>query len=225
MPEFHVLFIGGFIALIVFGIGFAIYAERRRRQALEQFALDNGYELDPSIKRPDDLPFKYLWLFNRGRSRRIKSFMRSTANAPGGGERMVFDFRYTTGSGKNSSTHTMTVLAYHLPNCKMPAFSLRKEHFGHTIASWFGADDIDFPDYPEFSKQYHLDRSFAKGLRADDDGALIEFLQQGTVVTAETDGQYLIIWKHGKRIKVKDLPAAIAEADVIAEAFSLQPAV
>lgn len=92
-------------------------------------------------------------LFNRGRSKRVSNVI--TGEVEGSGVQ-VLDYRYTVGSGKNSSTYRQTVVAITTGGVGLPDFTLARESFFHKIGQAFGYQDIDFDRFPEFSKKFLL---------------------------------------------------------------------
>jgi hypothetical protein len=70
---------------------------------------------------------------------------------------MISDYKYTTGSGKNSSTHTQTICIIKDPVLDLPVIYMRREHgFFDKLGEMFGGQDIDFADDPVFSKAFVL---------------------------------------------------------------------
>ena len=58
----------------------------------------------------------------------------------------IFDHRYTSGSGENSSTYKQTAIYFNPTNLNLPRFTLSPENLLHKIGSAFGYQDIDlFP--------------------------------------------------------------------------------
>src|SRR5512145_581264 len=76
-------------------------------------------------------------LFQQGHSRRIKNTLHGAVD---GMEVALFDFQYTTGSGKNQHTHHYSALMAELP-CS-GHLHIRPESFLDRIFSVFGWDDI-----------------------------------------------------------------------------------
>jgi hypothetical protein len=93
-------------------------------------------------------------LFSRGRSRRVSNAISGDA----GDVRITLgDYRYRTGSGKNSHTHSYTICVLESDRLDVPGCYLRPEvRFFDALGSLFGGQDIDFSEDPEFSKSYVL---------------------------------------------------------------------
>jgi len=148
-----------FIALAVALIVFGILKARERREAMARLAKELGFEYFPDD--PWDLQDRYAMfeLFGRGHSRRASNVICGEMD---GRAVVAFDYRYTTGSGKNQSTHHCQGVVLGLP-IVAAGLRMRSESLFDRVASWVGWDDIDF-ESDEFSRRYHVacdDRRFA----------------------------------------------------------------
>jgi len=143
------------VALIVFGI----LKARERREAMARLAAELGFEYYPDD--PWDLEDKYAMfeLFGRGHSRKASNVICGDVD---GRAVVAFDYQYTTGSGKNQSTHSCQALVMGLP-IVAAGLRMRSESLFDHVAAWVGYDDINF-ESDEFSRRYHVacdDRRFA----------------------------------------------------------------
>jgi hypothetical protein len=148
-----------FIALAVALIVFGILKARERREAMTRLAAELGFEYYPDD--PWSLEDKYAMfeLFGRGHSRKASNVICGEVD---GRAVVAFDYQYTTGSGKNQSTHSCQALVMGLP-ILAAGLRMRTETVFDRLASWVGWDDIDF-ESDEFSRRYHVaseDRRFA----------------------------------------------------------------
>ncbi len=184
----------------VIGLGLAAYYRRRRRQQLELLAMEWGFTYDhDGATAGGDNGLAQLDLFQKGRGGKFQSCLRGALEDV---KVAIFDYRYTTGSGKNRRTTHQTVAAFEVPSAALPAFTLRREHFFHKIGQLFGYQDIDFPDYPLFSKKYLLrgqDEQAIRGLFSDE--AIRYFEQLDAKYVVEGHGPWVIVYTGGKRIK------------------------
>ena len=147
------------IALVVALIVFGILKARERREAMARLAKELGFEYYQDD--PWNLEDKYAMfeLFGRGHSRRASNVICGEVD---GRAVVAFDYQYTTGSGKNQSTHSCQALVMGLP-IVAAGLRMRTETVFDRLASWVGWDDIDF-ESDEFSRRYHVaseDRRFA----------------------------------------------------------------
>jgi len=195
-PWIPFLVIGGLA--VVGGIVTAVrVAGRKRRDAFAAEAARLGFTFSPDDEewlRKELAPFH---LFSRGHSKKISNVLRGQASAL---QIAVFDYRYTTGGGQSSSTHSQTVLLFETPEVQFPAFSLRPENIFHRIGQVFGLKDIDFEDAPEFSRQYLLqaeDESAIRNFFSDD---AIRHFSEHTGICVEAGGGRLIVYRSGKKI-------------------------
>jgi hypothetical protein len=125
-------------------------AERRRRAALEAFARRLGLSFKPGSWGGEG-QFAGYTPFDVGRSRRSSNLMEGTRN---GVRWQAFDYRYSTGSGKNRRTHHWGVVVARV-GLSFPRAIIRPEGFLDSIASLAGFDDINF-ESEAFSRRYHV---------------------------------------------------------------------
>ncbi len=155
----------GTIALV----GFVMSA--RRRKALEALAQQRGWQF--STTDPGDRVNSYLGYhpFGVGHGRRVLNVMQGTVELQAF---EAFQYRYTTGAGKNQHTYVVSVAAAPMP-IRAPGLSLQHENLGLKIFDALGGEDIDFED-DAFSRRYWVkcdDRKFAYDVI---DPRMMEFL-------------------------------------------------
>ena len=200
------------LVLIVAGLAIAYFVWRQqqaRREAMAALAHELGWVFLADGVRHDDADFfsKLMGLissgesgaayrgfavFSQGRDRRAYNTMQGTImlTVAGGEQRpceaLAGDFRYTTGSGKNQSTHHFSYLIVELPGGPVPETIIRPEGVFDQIAGFMGFDDIDF-ESAEFSKAFHVkgaDKRFAYDLC---DPRMMELLLMSRPRTIEMD--------------------------------------
>jgi len=136
---------------------------------------------------------------------------------------MLFDYQYTTGSGKSSSTHSQTVAAFHIPTARLPEFNCKPEHFFHKIADMFGFPDIDFQDHPIFSKAYHLSGTDETAVRTLFNSDTIQWLETHKEkhwnITGHQD--WLILYRANKTLKPEEWPTFLLEAIQVMNTMTL----
>ncbi|MCX5649296.1 MAG: hypothetical protein NTX40_09425 [Planctomycetota bacterium] len=180
-----------FIALAVALIVFGILKARKRREAMARLAAELGFEYYPDD--PWDLEDKYAMfeLFGRGHSRRASNVICGDVD---GRAVVAFDYQYTTGSGKNQSTHSCQALVMGLP-ILAAGLRMRSENLFDRVASWVGYEDIDF-ESDEFSRRYHVacdDRRFAYDILH---ARLIDYLLGcGSVPNLEMQGPLMVLFE------------------------------
>ncbi len=116
----------------------------------------------------------------------------------------IFDHRYTSGSGENSSTYKQTAIYFNPTNLNLPRFTLSPENLLHKIGSAFGYQDIDFPTHPDFSKRFLLRGEDETKIRALFTNKLLNFLESQQKITIEGGGNQLILYRDNKRIRPEE---------------------
>src|SRR6266487_2055298 len=147
------LIMGGAAALVGSLVLVSRAQERKRRAAYEEFCVIRGFTFEP--ERPDgERRFADVFdPFTAGRRRTWGYTISGTKNqAPF----TVFEYRWVTGGGKNSSTHRIGGIVWERDDAAFPKFALSPEGWFSRLGHMFGAQDIDFPESPEFSRAYQL---------------------------------------------------------------------
>lgn len=201
-------------AMIAIGAIAGLYAEKKRREAVQAVADDLGlaFYRDGDSRLVDQLAD--LQLFSKGRSRRIANMIQGETEEVVMG---IFDYRYTTGSGKKSHTYRQSVVFFRAMDLSLPHFEMRPQGFFHGIGKIFGYQDIDFESHPRFSKTFVLRGTNDELVRATFDGKLLSALEQKPGICLEGRGTDLIFYRHGKRAKPHQLRELMQEGfDVLA---------
>jgi hypothetical protein len=137
------------VAVTVFVVG-SIF-ERRRRQDLEAFARRMGLSFTPGEVGDFFEQYAGFTPFGQGRSRRSSNLVDGRR---GEVDWEFFDYRYTTGSGKNRRTHRYGIAVAKV-GLAFPRMTMRPEGMFDKIASLAGFDDLNF-ESEEFSRRYHV---------------------------------------------------------------------
>lgn len=213
----------GIFAFFAFGalmlgllIAVGVYVYRMDKKRIEAFMVQApllGLSYDTEGAEPELSNGGYE-LFQRGRARKFRHLMRRNQ---GDNRLLVSDYQYTTGSGKNTQTHSQTIAAFFYRGASLPFFTLSPENFFHKIATAFGYQDIDFPEDPEFSKRWLL--------RGRDEAAVREFAGIGMRASLsacvgwsiEVGGEYVIVYRQNKQIAPEELAGFLTQAQAIAE--------
>src|SRR5258708_32572398 len=136
---------------IILAILIALY---RRKKARERMQIMQGAAAQLGWTFSAEAPWNYIpgldrfTLFTQGHSKHIKNMMYGEAS---GTKAAVFDYIYTTGSGKNSATHYQSVVYLEPANLNLPYFSLRPERIMAKVLAAFGYQHIDLGQQPESS--------------------------------------------------------------------------
>ncbi len=200
------LVIVGIVALIAGGIAWAYVHEKKRRETLQQVAQQMGFSFEPKGPPPGAMGFGDCPLFKSGRSKRIYNVMQG---AVADVQLHLFDYKYTVGSGKNSTTYNQTVAVFEMTQIKLPQFRLGPEGFFHKIGEMFGMQDIDFDTHPTFSKKYRLTSDDEATIRAAFTPTVLEFFEQHIARKWNVHcwDKWLVVYRSSHRAKPDDWPA------------------
>lgn len=186
---FPCLLVLAFVVIAVVVAITSVIQARKRREAMERLAAQLG--LTYYADDPWDIPARYahLDLFDEGHSRQASNIL---AGVIDGREVLAFDYRYTTGSGKNRTTHYHQAALMGLP-IVASRLRMRREGVLDRMASWVGYDDLDF-ESEAFSNKYYVkceDRKFAYDIFH---ARLIEYLLAcGEAPAMEMNGPLLLV--------------------------------
>ena len=203
------------IAVVVLGLlGVAVALvvhERRRTDALEMAAHDMGMAFEA---KPSAVPGEGFRLMTGGRQRRVRNLIRGTIEDL---DVRLFDYAYTTGSGKNSRTHRQSVVLLRMPRGGVPEFILTRETVFDRLGSALGYDDIDFDDDPEFSRRFKLKSDRETRAREVFDTELRRFmLTIDRSVSLEAKGSEVIVYRRSRRTRPAEIMPRLTEAFEIA---------
>lgn len=160
MEWFFVIVIGLLVPLLIY-LGHR--AAQRRRERLTRLARQLGWEFDPD--RDGGFHERYGHdLYRRGRQRVAYNTLRGVLEIKSRAYRVTMgDYRFTEGSGKHRTTHTLSYLLVRLPFAAVPALFVRGEWLGDRLLGALGFDDIDF-ESEQFSRSFYVksaDKRFA----------------------------------------------------------------
>jgi hypothetical protein len=131
----------------------------------------------------------------------------------------LFDYRYTTSSGKHHRTHSQTVALFETDRLRLPRFALCPQHFFHRIASALGSQDIDFEAHPVFSESYRLQGADEEAIRRlFDEEALLYYTRHPDLHT-EGDGRRLIVYRGRSRVEPQQMEAFLEQGLDVLDAF------
>jgi len=178
-----------FVLLILAGITYAIYAAAQRRKELAAWAQSKALNFSPSNVYDVDSSFPDFKCLHRGRGRRAFNVITGQL---GGREIIAFDYRYTTGSGKNRRTHNFSAM---IVNASLPLKPLyiRREGFFDKITEFFGADDIDF-ESAEFSRKFFVKSPDKKWAYDVIHQRMMEYLLTAPKFSIQFAGDSIIAW-------------------------------
>ena len=211
-----------YIPFIIFAAIFGLiwylarFYEQKRTKKLETFALTAGFNF--SAKGDDALlaSFSEFPLFSVGRSKRLTNLLQGRQ---GDAEVSIFDYKYTVGGGQNSRQYRQTVICFRSDRLKLPAFTLRPENIFHKIGTAFGYQDVDFEHSPEFSKDYLLRGRDEQAIRSAFNAGVLAYYTVNKGLCTEGEGDRLIYYRSGKRVKLENLPTFVEEGREVYQQF------
>ena len=195
-------------------------AESGRTEAMRATAGRMGWAYRDTVPFDTIPKLDRFELFTQGRSRKLTNLMTSPAGEP---RAVLFDYTYTTGGGKSQSTHRQTVFYAVSDTMDVPTFSLRPQHFFHSIAKVFGYQDIDLERRPVFSDMFLLRGDDEVRVRNAFGGAVAEFFEMHPGVCAAGVGGEMLYWRPGKRVGGDDIESFVREGMELAGRFRPTP--
>ena len=180
--------------MLLFAVGvatfilYAFQAEKKRRAAAAVLAGGRGFEIAVEDKEPPAIGFD---LFGLGSGRTVSyQIWRAGSNDS------AFQYRYTTGSGKNRTTHHRSCVLLEVP-FNAPHLKIGPEGFWSMIGRAVGLRDIEI-ESPVFNERYRVscgDERFAITLL---DQHMIGWMLSpgsgGGTVTFEVGGRWMLCW-------------------------------
>jgi len=207
------------MAAVLAAVGSGIYLsyalERKRTAALADTCVRMGFNFQPKIPKEQIPTFGTFHLFNLGRGRTGWNLMTGKAN---GAAVSLFDYKYTTGSGKSSHTWTQTVALFQGAG-SLPEFLLAPEHWWDKIGALLGHHDINFDASPDFSRHYLLKGPDEAAIRSAFGAETLGFFAQNLGWSVEVKAGALAVYRLSKRPKPEEMQAYVAEVAAVRRAL------
>jgi hypothetical protein len=185
------LLVGGFIWL-------TFHLAKKRREGFMEVAESMGLTFHPDGSQNLLSQLGDFKLFNQGRARKMRNLIQGDS---GEVSIAIFDYQYTTGSGKQSKTHRQTIVTLQSSQLNCPDFTMRPEGFFDKIGSALGFQDIDFESHPVFSKSFVLQSSNEPAIRQYFTPSLLEFFESKPGISVEAQFGKLFFYRTGRCIK------------------------
>ncbi len=210
-----------FAAIAIIGgvIYLGYYLKKKRTEAMQRVAITMGFQFEEGDVRDTSERYGALPLFERGHSRRARNIMTGQL---AGEPAMVFDYQYRTGGGKQSHTYEQTVALFPTRGRHLPDFELGPENLLHRLGQVFGYQDIDFEQFPEFSKQYLLRGEDEAAIRTAFTSTVIAGLEQTPDWSLQSRGDTLLAFYDDRKCKPEETPAFLADALRIVSGFTVK---
>ncbi len=201
--------IGVIVVLVLGGIIYSMIAEKKRREHLQTAADEMGLTF---VLEGDEILFNRLSnfnLFSQGRGRKMTNLIQGDS---GEVKIAIFDYQYTTGNGKNSHTHRLSIAALESTNLICPDFTMRPEGMFDRIGSALGFQDIDFDTHPNFSDMFVLKSSDEQAVRDYFKPRLLEFFESKKGISVEAQRGIMFFYRAGHRVKPEELKNLLSDA-------------
>jgi len=187
-----VLVLGGIVLFFVFiGVSGSKW-EKKRLASIELIAKNLDFSFLAQGRETTLLVHNDFPLFSKRRGRSLGYEMWGTElNNPVS----IFEFRYSEKNGKNSSVYTQTVLSVDCSHLNSVQFNLKPEDIFHKMGQVFGYQDIDFVDFPVFSKEYLLRGENESVIRQLFTPKVIEYFEKNKNIFIEVQSNTFIFYK------------------------------
>ncbi len=177
---------------------------KKRKQALQDLA--SRHEM--TFQEKDEWGLRTLLkdfsLFGIGHSRRVFNVLYSATDFLE--EKLaVFDYRYTIQAGNTPVTQFQTVFFIQSKQLSLPQMLLKPENFFHKVGTWFGMQDIDFEEYPEFSDRYLLQGEDEPRIRETINDDVSKFFLVQKKWSMESIGYFLVLYKHQHLMEAREM--------------------
>ena len=193
---------------LVGGMCYQHWAAKKRTAQLALLARGMGFTFTER-GTPDDLAeWSSFQLSKKASHRTIRNLMRGDCE---GVAVAVFDYH----SGAGQETVEQTVFTVRTAKLDLPRFELRPESVLDRLGELFGMKDVDFDEYPEFSRRFLLRGSDEVALRALFRSEVIRFFEQHEGLSVEGDGQALICYRPAKLVEPRQMEGFIRDSLVL----------
>ena len=203
--------------LIVALILYCIHVEKKRTTTMQEFAESLGLEFFPTGHGELMARLADFNLFSSGHSRSMKNVILGKTEIA---SIAIFDYQYTTGGGKNKSTHRQTVVAMESSSLSLPNFTMRPEHIFDRVGSALGLQDIDFEDHAQFSQMFVLKGKDEAAIREFFDTQIRDFFATREGICFEGATGVFLYFRARKRQSVDELRTYLEEGYSVYQTFT-----
>ncbi len=211
-----ILAVVGIIAVIIGVFVVAHMMEKKRTAALQEQAARLSIDFHPTDALGLQARFGSFHLFGQGHGKKLKNVLSSTNE---GVEIHVFDYKYTVGYGKHSHTYNQTIVAVSDPELNLPKCTVGPKSFFAKIGTIFGYQDINFDEYPVFSKKFLLRGDNEEEIRQAFNKDVIKFYEDNIGMSTEAQGNTLIVYRGSKRQKPEEISELLETGKAVADFF------
>ena len=195
--------------LIAGAIYVSIVLEKKRTAKIQELAGGMGLTFLAAGDSELQSRLSAVNMFTQGRDRRLTNLISGATEEC---TISIFDYQYTTGSGKQTQTNKSTIAALESTNLNNPAFTLRPENLFDKIGGMLGFEDIDFPEHEMFSRSFVLKGPEEVEIRSFFDKKLLDFFGERAGSSVEAIPGMMIYYIPGRRRKAEEFAALLEEA-------------
>jgi hypothetical protein len=211
----YVVAAGLVLVVIVIPVWFMLRQEKRRTAALGTVAASLGATFQPQGS-PEDMAalIGYSHIGSHGETRVLTNIIKLPAN----GDRTIqlFDYYYRIGMGKTATSFDQTVCRMESSATNLPEFLLHPESFVYTAAKVLGAQDLGFPDFPQFNRMFTVHGANESLIRQVLTPKVIQFCQERPTIILEGSGNRVLAYRSAARVKPEALAGFLDEGKQIA---------
>ncbi|HXG98083.1 MAG TPA: hypothetical protein VNJ06_13355 [Gemmatimonadales bacterium] len=190
--------------------------ERRRRDSYAEYSLIRGFKYEP--QRPEgERRFRDAFEpFRQGGSDSWRNTITGTKNqAPF----TAFEYVWVTGGGRSRQTHHVSGIIWESDDVSFPKFALAPEGLLSRVGQFFGMQDIDFADSPEFSRAYRLSGPNESAIRELFTTEIRQFFAATPGYRVSGAGRFLIWWFDIRLPSVTHLDEWLEQGDHVRRRF------
>lgn len=206
------LVVGIFVAVFVLAGGMMYWsyvANKKRIEGFEQEAEAMGLNFTQQPADSFMAHYGHFKLFNRGRRRGVSNLIEGDS---GDVTLRIFDYKFTTGSGKQTRHHVQTIASLKSSQLNIPSLTIHPEGFLSRVGSKMGFQDIDFDSHPTFSKMFVLKGDNEEAIRNFLTPAALEYFEAHQGISLEASGDTLFFYNPNRRIKPEEIKDLLARA-------------
>ncbi|MBI3467424.1 MAG: hypothetical protein HY000_30820 [Planctomycetes bacterium] len=190
------LVVAGFVAIVATVACLAHLYEKKRSAALKALAESMSLPFFPHGDLSLVQTLSSFPLFAQGRNKTISNMIHGDTEDT---DLAIFDYCFTTGSGKHKHTTRQTVVYFDSRRLSLTDFAVRPEGLFQKLGKIVGLDDIDFEDSPRFSSAFWLQGSNAAEVRKLFRSEVVQWFEKRLAVSAEGSGSRLILYQAARR--------------------------
>ena len=187
-----------------------------RQKDLKAFANHLNWEYTSEIENAPEKLDTFLFFETKTINYRINHLQNTK------GAFSMFDLSFSEGAFITKEDLKATFLLFNAPT-KLPVFVLDKEDFKTTLYQWAGFDDINFKEYPDFSKRFHLSGNDSKAIRKLFTPDLLYFFESHPVFHIESNGKEILIKGKDRLSSIQEIKLMLTFAKDLAIHLSIAP--